>query len=175
MRLLLIITTLFLSTRVYSQNKAIDHWVKTVDTLRKDGKLTTRAYPDKTFVGAFAGYYDKDSLVLINSLTDAEAAGTETLYYIKDGALQKVFILAAVFDSNNEWNEYGAKHRRNEECLSCHLKPNCRVTVITFRKEPVIEVFQNKVPVDLSQEEKNEMINEVSRTYKELQVLLAKL
>lgn len=175
MKLFLVLTTLLFCGQVHAQDKVIDQWVKTVDAFRKNGKLTTRAYPDKTFVGALVGYYDNDSLVLINSVTDAEAAGTETLYYIKDGALQKVFIMAAVFDSNDEWNEYRSKHRRNENCLSCHLKPNCSITIITFQKEPVIEVFQNKIPVDLSREEKNEMINEVSRTYKELQVLLAKL
>lgn len=175
MRLLLISTAIFLTTQVYSQNKTIDQWVKTVDALRKSGKLTVRVHPDKTFVGALAGYYDNDSLVLINSLTDAEAAGVETLYYIKDGALQKVLIMAAVFDSSDEWNEYSLKHKRNEDCLACHLKPNCGVTIITFQQEPRMEAFQNKKPVSVNQEEKNEMIDEVSRTYKELRVLLAEL
>lgn len=65
-------------------SQTADDYVRTIEKLRSKGKLTTKSSIDKTFVGSVTGYYDHDSIVLINSLTDAEAAGTETLYFGRD-------------------------------------------------------------------------------------------
>jgi hypothetical protein len=130
---------------------------------------------DKTFVGSVTGYYDNNSLVLTNSLTDAEAAGTETFYFIKHGVLKKVFIVAATFEPNDEWKEYYSKHRSNENCYHCHGKPNCIVTEITMNKKPIITVTEGKQKRELTQDESGELLNEVQKTSEELEILLNEL
>jgi hypothetical protein len=126
-------------------------------------------------VGSVTGYYDKDSIVLINSLTDAEAAGTETLYFIKDGTLKKVYVMAATFDSNDEWKEYYSKHVLVDNCYKCHGKPNCIVTEITFGDKPTIFVTENKRKRGLTGENKDKMLLDVNRTCDELMVLVKDL
>lgn len=117
MRLLFIILTVFAFGQSWSQSE--DDYVKTIERLLTKGKLTTKTSTDKTFVGSVTAYYDKDSLVLINSLTDAEAAGTETLYYIKNGVLKKVFIMTALLSSNDKWAEFYSKHKSRDNCYKC--------------------------------------------------------
>jgi hypothetical protein len=173
MRRILIALAFLVSGQVYSQ--PLDSYVKTIEKLRSKGKLTTKSSIDKTFVGSVTGYYDKDSIVLINSLTDAEAAGTETLYFIKDGTLKKVYVMAATFDSNDEWNEYYSKHKSVDNCYKCHGKPNCIVTEITFGDRPTVFVTENKRKRELNGDDKDKMFLDVKRTFDELKVLVKEL
>jgi antitoxin component YwqK of YwqJK toxin-antitoxin module len=173
MKRLLIALTFLVSGQVYSQ--PTDSYIKTIEKLRSKGTLTTKSSIDKTFVGSVTGYYDKDSIVLINSLTDAEAAGTETLYFIKDGTLKKVYVMAATFDSNGEWKEYYSKHKSVDNCYQCHGKPNCIVTEITFGDQPTVFVTENKRKRELNGDEKEKMLLDVKRTCDELKVLVKEL
>jgi hypothetical protein len=173
MKRLLIALTFLVSGQVYSQ--PTDSYVKTIEKLRSKGKLTTKSSIDKTFVGSVTGYYDKDSIVLINSLTDAEAAGTETLYFIKDGTLKKVYVMAATFDSNDEWKEYYSKHKSVDNCYKCHGKPNCIVTEIKFGDQPTVFVTENKRKRELNGDDKDKMLLDVRRTFDELKVLVKEL
>jgi hypothetical protein len=173
MKRLLIALTFLVSGQVYSQ--PTDNYVKTIEKLRSKGKLTTKSSIDKTFVGSVTGYYDKDSIVLINSLTDAEAAGTETLYFIKDGTLKKVYVMSATFDSNDEWKEYYSKHKSLDHCYKCHGKPNCMLTEITFGDQPTVFVTENKRKRELNGDYKDKMLLDVKRTFDELKVLVKEL
>jgi hypothetical protein len=118
------------------------------------------------------GYYNKDSIVLISSLTDAEIAGTETLYFIKCGTLKKVFMMAATFHSNEEWKEYYSKHKSVDDCYKCHGKPKCIVTEITFGDTPTIFVTEDKRKRELIGDDKKKMLLDVKRTCDELKVLV---
>ncbi|HYF68683.1 MAG TPA: hypothetical protein VD884_11130 [Ohtaekwangia sp.] len=80
MRFLLIGLTFLTFCPVWSQPS--DDYVTAIEKLRSEGKLTTRSSTNRTFAGSVTGYYDNDSLVLINILTDTEEAGTETIYFI---------------------------------------------------------------------------------------------
>ncbi len=173
MRRLLIALTFLVSGQVCSQ--PTDSYVKTIEELRSKGKLTAKSSIDKTFVGSVTGYYDKDSLVLISSLTDAEAAGTETLYFIKDGTLKKVFVMAATFDSNDEWKEYFSKHKSVDNCFICHGKPNCIVTEITYVSKPTIFVTDDKGTREMTGDEKKNMLHAVNRTCNELKTIVKEL
>jgi hypothetical protein len=126
-------------------------------------------------VGSVTGYYDKDSIVLISSLTDAEAAGTETLYFIKDGILKKVFVMEATFDSNNEWKEYYSKHKSVDNCYKCHGKVNCIVTEITFGDQPTIILTEDKRKRELTGDDKEKMLLYLKRTCDELKILIKDL
>lgn len=169
---ILIALTILAFGQVWSQTP--DDYARTIEKLRSKGKLTIKSSTDKTFVGSVTGYYDNDSIVLINSLTDAEAAGTETLYFIKDGLLKKVFIMAATFDSSDEWPRYYSKHKSIDNCYTCHGKPNCIVTEITLGDRPTIVVTENKKR-ELTQDEKEKMLADVRKTCDELQVLIKEL
>ena len=173
MRQLFIALTLLTFGQVWSQTS--DDYVRTIEKLRGKGKLTTKSSTGKTFVGSVTGYYDNNSIVLINSLTDAEEAGTETLYFIKDGVLKKVFILAATFESNDEWKEYYSKHKSIDKCYTCHGKPDCIVTEITFGDKPRIIVTERKKIRELTQVDKDKMLMDVIKTSEELKTLLKKM
>jgi hypothetical protein len=173
MRLLFIALTFLVSGQVLSQ--PTDNYVRTIEKLRSKGVLTTKSSIDKTFVGSVTGYYDKNSIVLISSLTDAEAAGTETLYFIKDGILKKVFVMDGTFDSNEEWKEYYSKHKSLDNCYNCHGKPNCIVTEITFGDNPTIVVTENKRKRELTGDDRDKMLLYFKRTCDELKVLLKEL
>ena len=173
MRLLFIALTFLVPGQVWSQ--PTDNYVRTIEKLRSKGKLTTKSSVDKTFVGSVTGYYDKDSIVLISSLTDAEAAGTETLYFIKDGILKNVFVMEATFDSNDEWKEYYSKHKSVDNCYKCHGKPNCTVTEITFGDKPTIFMTEDKRKRELTGDSKEKMLFDVKRTCDELKVLVKDL
>ena len=108
-------------------------------------------------------------------MTDAEEAGTETLYFIKDGVLKKVFILAATFESNDEWKEYYSKHKSIDKCYTCHGKPDCIVTEITFGDKPRIIVTERKKIRELTQVDKDKMLMDVIKTSEELKTLLKKM
>jgi len=170
MKPLFTILTVLIFGQLWSQST--DGYVKTIERLRSKGKLTAKTSTDKTVVGSVTAYYDKDSLVLINSLTDAETAGTETLYFLKDGVLQKVFIIAATFNSNDEWTEYYARHKSIDKCYKCHGKRNCIVTEITFGNKPTIVTSEN---IELTQEEKDKMLTDLQSTSEELKVLSKEL
>lgn len=174
MRLILIILASFVLRVTYSQSKD-NNYVDKIEKLRGENKLTVKTYPEKTFVGSLSGYYYNDALVLINSLTDAEAAGTETLYYIEHGVLRKVFAMAATFDSNKEWPEYFAKHKSEEKCYECHGKPNCVVTIITFDRNPVVSMTVNKRSRKLTKDEETSILKETVETKSELEKMLNEL
>lgn len=171
MRLIITILTLLTFGQVWSQTP--DDYVKTIEKLRSKGKLTTKASTDKIFVGSMRVYYDKDSIVLINSLTDGETGGTEILYFLKDGVLKKVFIMAVAFESSDEWTEYYARHKSIDKCYSCHGKRNCIVTEVTFGENPTI--VTNGKKRELAQDEKNRMLPELRTTCEELKSLSKEL
>jgi hypothetical protein len=173
MRLLITLLTVFTFGQLWSQTP--DDYVRTIETLRGKGKLTAKRSEDKTFVGAVTGYYHNDSIVLINTLTDAEAAGTETLYFVKDGVLKKVFIMAATFESNADWKGYYSKHKSVSNCYTCHGEANCIVTEITLGDKPTVIVIENKKKKELDDDEKDKMFADVKRTSDELQVLIKQL
>ncbi|MBL7834639.1 MAG: hypothetical protein JNK18_11830 [Cyclobacteriaceae bacterium] len=152
-----------------------DNYVKSIEKLRSKGKLTTKSSIDKTFAGSVTGYYYKDSIVLISSLTDAEAAGTETLYFLKDGRLKKVFVMSTTFESNDDWKEYYSKHKSVDNCYKCHGKPNCTVTEITFGDMPTIFMTEEKIKKELTGDSKEKMLFDVKRTCGELEVLVKDL
>lgn len=155
-----------------SWSQSADNYVQTIMKLRDEGKLATKSSLDKTFVGSLTAYYDKDSIVLISSLTDAEAAGTETIYFVKGGILKKVFIMAATFDSNDEWKEYYSKHKSVDNCYRCHGKPNCIVTEITYGIKAQVLTTENRKKIEVIGEERERMLRDVKRTCEELQVLI---
>lgn len=173
MRLLITILTVLTFGQLWSQTP--DDYVKTIEKLRSKGKLTTKASTDKTIVGSMRVYYDRDSLVLINSLTDAEAAGTEILYFLKEGVLKKAFIMAATFDSNDEWTEYYSRHKSVDKCYSCHGKINCIVTEVTFGDKPTVVTTENKKKRELTGDEKEKILTELLKTSEELKVLSKEL
>jgi hypothetical protein len=175
MKILITILALFLSAQARSQNNDVDDFVRTVTKLRKDKKLTAKIHPDKTFVGSLTGYYDKDSLVLINTLTDAEAAGTETLYFIQNGLVKRVYTIAAQFDSNEEWPEYFSKHKSANNCYACHSKPNCTVTVINFNDDGIVEILKKGKPQKITPDEKTKILSEALMKSRELTLLVKQL
>jgi hypothetical protein len=170
MRLLFIALTLLTTGLVWSQ--PTDNYVKKIEKLRSKGRLTTKSSIDKTFVGSVTGYYDKDCIALINSLSDAEAAGIETLYFIKDGTLKKVYVMAATFDSNDEWKEYYSKHKSVDNCYKCHGKPNCIVTEITFGNQPTVFMTENKRKKELNGDDKEKILHDVKQNCDELLILV---
>jgi hypothetical protein len=174
MRLLFSLLLLFFLQQARAQGRG-DDFVRRIERLRHENKLITKTYPDKTSVGSLTGYYDKGALVLINSLTDAEAAGTETLYYIRNGALSKVFIMAAQFNSHEEWAEYFSKHTALDSCHSCHGKPHCVVTVISFDRDETVTITENGKVRQPAKAEKEEILGGVVTTRKELETLLKEL
>jgi hypothetical protein len=173
MRLLSITLTFLTFGQVWSQKA--DDYVKTIENLRSKGKLIAKSSTDKTFVGSVTGYYHNDAIVLINSLTDAEAAGSETFYFIKDRVLKKVFIMAATFESSDEWLGYYLKHKSMDKCYTCHEKPNCIVTEITLDDKPIIVVTENRREKELTQHEKEKMLADARKISDELQVLMEEL
>lgn len=173
MKIVLTALTFLLFEPCWSQHP--DEYVKQIEKLRSKGKLTEKTYPGKTFVGSLTGYYENDSLVLINTLTDAEAAGGEILYYIRNGALKKIFIMSAQFESNKAWAGYYAKHRAAEECLKCHQTPTCLVTEITLGRDTTLSMTSNRTVQQVTQKAKTEMIEHLSKTAEELKVLLREL
>lgn len=173
MRLVFTVLTVLTFGQLWSQS--VDDYVKTIERLRSSRNLITKSSTDKTFVGAVTAYYHKDSLVLINTLTDAEAAGTETLYFIEKGILKKMLIVAATFDSNAEWKEYYSKHKSMDNCYKCHGKQNCIMTDITFGNKSTIVVIENKIKKELVGDHKEKMLLDVGRTYDELRKLVKEL
>jgi hypothetical protein len=173
MRRLLIALTFLVSGQVWSQ--PTDNYVKTIEKLRDKGRLATKSSIDKTFVGSVTAYYDKNEIVLIHSLTDAETAGTETLYYIENGTLKKIFVMSATFDSNDEWKEYYSKHKSVDNCFKCHGKPNCIVTEITFGDNSKIVVTEDKIKREVTGDDKEKMLLDVKLTFDELKVLVDEL
>lgn len=174
MRLLFPILFLFFLQQAWSQDGG-DDFVRTTERLRHDGSLTTKTYPGKTFAGSLTGYYHNGTLVLINTLTDAEAAGTETLYFIRDGALSKVFIMAAQFEAHEEWAGYFSKHKLADKCYACHGKRHCVVTVITFDGGPIIAVTEKGMAKHLTEAEQAEIIGRAISARRELEALLKEL
>jgi len=174
MRSLFIILLICSFHLAFAQQQKED-FVGWVEKLRKENKVTIKAYPDKTFVGSLTGYYDNGSLVLINSLTDAEFGGTETLYYIKDGALHSVFISTASFDSSDEWAGYFAKHKAFDRCKSCHGKKQCFTLAISFESSPLFVAKTNGKMRSLNQDEREKALADVEKTRKQLEAMLSEL
>lgn len=152
-----------------------DAYVKAIEKLRSKGKLTAKSSIDRTFVGSVTAYYDKDSLVMISSLTDAEAAGTETLYFLQRGMLTKAFVMESTFNSSHEWTEYFSRHEAADKCYLCHGKKNCIVTEFTFGEKPTVVRTENKKKIELTAEEKEERIEELIATCEQLKDLTNEL
>ena len=170
-----LLAILAVSIFAHSWSQSPDDYVKSIERLRSKGKLTAKSSIDKTFVGSLTAYYDKDSLVLITSLTDAEAAGTETLYFLQKGVLTKAFVMEAIFNASDEWTEYFSKHKAADKCYSCHGKKNCIVTEFTFGEKPTVVRAENKKNVELSMDERDQMTRELIKTCKQLKVLSKEL
>ncbi len=156
-------------------SQSVDDYVKKIEELRIKGKLTTKSSTDKTIVGSVTAYYNKDSLVLINSLTDAEEAGTELLYFYKDDILKKVFIISASFDSNKDWTGYYSRHKSLDKCYTCHGERRCIITEVVFNSKPTVATTGSKKIRELTQAEKEEMLMGLQRTSDELRVLVKEL
>lgn len=153
-----------------------DDFVDRIENLKTAKKLMVKTYPGKTFAGALTGYYDGDALVLINSLTDAEFGGTETLYYIKNGSLHSVFISTASFHSSDEWAGYFVKHQAADKCTSCHGTEQCFTLAILFAgNSPLIVKKENGQTKQLNQDERERAVADVERTRKQLEALLNEL
>jgi hypothetical protein len=170
---LLIALTVFACQQAWSQST--DNYVKRIEKLRSQGKLTAKTSIDKTFAGSVTAYYDKDSIVLISSLTDAEAAGMETMYFIKDGTVMKVYKMAATFSSDDEWKEYYSRHKLLEHCYECHKKSNCVVTEIAFGNVPTVFITEKRGRRELTGDDKEKILLEVKGTYEELKLLVNEL
>ncbi len=153
----------------------VDNFVKTIEKLRREKKLIIKAYPDKTFVGSLTGYYQDDSLVLINTLTDGEMSGRESLYYFKNGNLVKLYIIKAEFDSSDVWRDYFAKHMAIENCEVCHSKPNCTTAVVTFQSDTTFEGTHRGKQRTISTKEREEIVHQIPKTIRELKILLKEL
>ncbi|HEU5290013.1 MAG TPA: hypothetical protein VFU05_05165 [Cyclobacteriaceae bacterium] len=174
MRLLFTILTVLTFGQLWSQSA--DDYVRKIEGLRNKGQLTTKTSVDKTPVGSMTAYYNnKKSLVLISTLTDAEASGTETLYFFRDGILTKAFIMASTFKSNDGWKEYYKKHKSVDKCYSCHGEPYCRVTAITFADSATFAATENKKQRKITQDEKTKMLTELQKTSEELKILAKEL
>jgi hypothetical protein len=169
MKLFVLVLTFIIHTGVWSQSS--DGYVQSIEKARRIGQLTSRSSTEKTAVGSVTAYYKQDALVLIASLTDAEAAGTETLYFFKDGVLKKVFIMAATFRSHNEWKDYYAGHTEADRCFGCHGQATCTVTEVTFGNRPTITVLEQNKRRESTGVEKDKMLEEVRRTSEELKIL----
>ncbi|MBT1688282.1 hypothetical protein [Dawidia soli] len=153
-----------------------DDFVRRIEDLRAAKKVTVKTYPDKTFVGALTGYYDGDALVLINTLTDAEFGGTETLFYIKNDSLRGVFISMASFRSSDAWAGYFAKHQAADGCTSCHGTEQCSTVAILFTgSSPLIVKKENGKTKKVNQDERERAVADVERTRKQLEALLSEL
>ena len=159
----------------HAWSQSPDYYVKSIEKLRSKGKLTAKSSIDKTFVGSVTAYYDKDSLVMISSLTDAEAAGTETLYFLQRGALSKAFVMESTFNSSDEWTGYFFRHKAADKCYSCHGKKNCIVTQFSFGGKPTVVRTENKKNIALPAGEKNQMTKEVINTCEQLKILSKEL
>jgi len=175
MRTITILIFLLQFGHCFGQNTNLDPWTKRIDSLRQKNKLTAKHYPDKTFVGSLTGYYFADTLVFINTLTDAEEAGTETQYYIKDGSLIKVLIMAARFDSSSEWTDYYTNHNRNLNCQDCHSKPKCERTEIIFSLPISVKHFSKTKQTSISRPDNKVLADDVQKTYKDILTLLKEL
>ena len=173
MRLLLVLVALLTFTPSWSQKK--DKVVRAIEKLRREGKLDKKSFEDKTIVGLLDGYYYKGSLVLINSLADAEAAGTETLYYLKKGTLWQAFIMSATFPSHAYWSNYYSKHMSNENCFTCHGEHACVVIVITFGVHATATQFEDGKSTTVSREDREKWLLETSFMCEELKLLLNEL
>jgi len=161
--------------QVFSQQN--DGFVSRVEKLRKANALTVKEYDGKTYVGSLTGYYEGGSLVLINSLTDAEFGGTETLYYINDSSLHSVYVSSASFTSSGEWVGYFTKHKVFDHCESCHGKKACFTLAITFNGSgrPRVVATENGRLKPLNDDEKDKAVSDVKKTRKELEAMLSEL
>lgn len=173
MKFLLTILTILICGHSWAQSP--DDYVKAIQKLRSKDKLTAKSSVDKTFVGSVTAYYDNDSLVLISTLTDAEAAGTETLYFLQRGVLTKAFVMESTFNSSNEWTEYFTRHKAADKCYSCHGKMNCIMTEFTFGDKPTVMRTDNKKKTEVTGEEKEAMVKEFIKTFEELKALAREL
>jgi hypothetical protein len=170
MRIRFTILTVFAFGELWSQS--VDNYVKAIERLRTRGQLIAKTSTEKTFVGSVTAYYEKDSLVLINSLNDAEATGTETLYYIKNGVVKKVHIMIALLESNDKWAEFYSKHKSQVNCYKCHGNAQCFITEITFGDRVTIKTTENGKIKQLTQDDKEKMLSDIRKTYEELKILL---
>jgi hypothetical protein len=175
MKTTLILIFFFYLGHFFGQDSSSAIWTKRVDSLRQKNKLTVKQYPDKTFVGSLTGYYFSDSLVFINTLTDAEEAGTETQYYVKNGSLVKVYIMAARFDSSAEWTGYYSKHNKNLNCRDCHSKPQCERTEIIYSSPISVKYFNKTKKTSHPPSDNKVLADKVTGTYKQLLTLLKDL
>lgn len=127
-----------------------DDFVSRIENLRKENKLTVKIYPEETYVGLLAGYYDDGRLVLINSLSGGELGSRELLYYIKDGALHSTFMVDVSFEPSDEWAPYYAKHKAAYKCTSCHGNKRCNTISIVFKNKPqLVQTIRFSAPVTL--------------------------
>jgi hypothetical protein len=83
--------------------------------------------------------------------------------------------MRAAFDSNEEWNEYYLKHKSVDQCYTCHGKPNCIVTVITFGDKATIMRTENGKTRQMTDEESSKMSGDVKSTSEGLKVFLNEL
>jgi hypothetical protein len=151
-------------------SQSADAYVKSIDKLRRKGKLTFKSSTDKTIVGSLTAYYYNGSLVLLSSLTDAETAGTETLYYLRGEELVKVYMMAAQLRSHEDWKRYAGRHKKMQACRSCHRESDCTVTEVTVASDEIAMLERGKSQA-VPEEEKAKIIANIRATVEELKAI----
>ncbi len=176
MKTIFITIFIIFAEHICSQNKlVIDKYVKSIDSLFITNGLTTKEYPGRTFAGSLNGYYNHDTLVYINTLTDGEYGGIETKYYVQDTIIYKVFIMTASFKSPEEWSKYYKQHKANINCDICHNKKQCDKTTIFFTNPWSVESTRNEKPLILSPAQKTLHIYKTAKSFESLYTLLRKI
>ena len=83
--------------------------------------------------------------------------------------------MAAQFVDPNEWTEYYKKHKKNQNCNSCHSKVNCNTITIVFDKQNSINSTIKGKKVKLDDASKKTEITNTFETFKAIRSLLDKL
>ncbi len=176
MRQIFTFIIIFSLAQVYAQdNPFIAKQTRVIDSLYNKNLLKKKEYDGRTFVGSLSGYYFKDTLVYVNTLTDGEYGGVETKYYCKDTTLMKVKSMSTQFADPNEWTEYYKKHKKNQNCNSCHSKVNCNTTTIVFTKQISINSTIKGKKVKVDDASRKTEIATTFETFKVIRTLLDKL
>jgi hypothetical protein len=166
---------LFQTGLVNGQDKAIDNWVKWVDSLRSVNKLVQKQFPYKSFSGSLVGYYLGESLLMINTVVYEKKSGTETEYYVKNGILQKALIMVALFESPKDRSNYHGNHKKNLDCAGCHYYPSCERTTVVFSMSPYVSFYSKISDQDHHNKDSRAVVEEVKKKYGELAKVLKEM
>lgn len=92
----------------------VEQYVQKIDLLKSKRQLTRYAHPEMTAWGSLTGYWDKEGLVMLHSLYNAEKGFREiTVYYYKEEICRIV-----CNDHVANWEQYEREHGNEEFDLS---------------------------------------------------------